>query len=112
MAMTEDRPARRNRSLPRCRAILLPADQARSEEHTSELQSRVDLVCRLLLEKKYRPGAVSPNSSLVPVRTARNSRGPAPGTAPDSGAGTPPPACGRKGLCPLTSDAVRTAVVH
>src|SRR5438105_8112400 len=28
------------------------APQARSEEHTSELQSRVDLVCRLLLEKK------------------------------------------------------------
>src|SRR2546421_10740828 len=27
-------------------------DQARSEEHTSELQSRSDLVCRLLLEKK------------------------------------------------------------
>src|SRR5207247_10277002 len=27
---------------------------ARSEEHTSELQSRVDLVCRLLLEKKKR----------------------------------------------------------
>src|SRR5207247_10071183 len=26
--------------------------QERSEEHTSELQSRVDLVCRLLLEKK------------------------------------------------------------
>src|SRR2546428_5451506 len=26
--------------------------QARSEEHTSELQSRSDLVCRLLLEKK------------------------------------------------------------
>src|SRR5207249_11600413 len=30
-----------------------PAVQAqRSEEHTSELQSRFDLVCRLLLEKK------------------------------------------------------------
>src|SRR5690349_23722497 len=32
-----------------------PADieaQVRSEEHTSELQSRRDLVCRLLLEKK------------------------------------------------------------
>src|SRR2546421_9034780 len=32
-----------------------PADRsrtARSEEHTSELQSRSDLVCRLLLEKK------------------------------------------------------------
>src|SRR5438105_12821126 len=27
-------------------------DIRRSEEHTSELQSRVDLVCRLLLEKK------------------------------------------------------------
>src|SRR2546421_9560246 len=26
--------------------------EARSEEHTSELQSRSDLVCRLLLEKK------------------------------------------------------------
>src|SRR5206468_12632180 len=29
-----------------------PRHQARSEEHTSELQSRSDLVCRLLLEKK------------------------------------------------------------
>src|SRR5207247_9503769 len=28
------------------------AIRPRSEEHTSELQSRVDLVCRLLLEKK------------------------------------------------------------
>src|SRR5204863_7793224 len=28
------------------------ADNHRSEEHTSELQSRRDLVCRLLLEKK------------------------------------------------------------
>src|SRR5438105_8084793 len=31
------------------------AFQIRSEEHTSELQSRVDLVCRLLLEKKKSP---------------------------------------------------------
>src|SRR6266496_4596187 len=30
---------------------------ARSEEHTSELQSRRDLVCRLLLEKKKRQDA-------------------------------------------------------
>src|SRR6202011_4021998 len=29
---------------------------ARSEEHTSELQSPMYLVCRLLLEKKYRSG--------------------------------------------------------
>src|SRR2546428_1010623 len=27
--------------------------RSRSEEHTSELQSRSDLVCRLLLEKKH-----------------------------------------------------------
>src|SRR5204862_6944477 len=30
----------------------LPGTSTRSEEHTSELQSRRDLVCRLLLEKK------------------------------------------------------------
>src|SRR6185503_232121 len=29
-----------------------PANRVRSEEHTSELQSRLQLVCRLLLEKK------------------------------------------------------------
>src|SRR5699024_11273008 len=29
--------------------------QLRSEEHTSELQSRFDIVCRLLLEKTNRP---------------------------------------------------------
>src|SRR6267378_6241289 len=32
--------------------IPLPPHRGRSEEHTSELQSRRDLVCRLLLEKK------------------------------------------------------------
>src|SRR5206468_12883616 len=33
--------------------LVIPPDYAqRSEEHTSELQSRSDLVCRLLLEKK------------------------------------------------------------
>src|SRR5438132_9748644 len=34
------------------RARALFGDIARSEEHTSELQSHSDLVCRLLLEKK------------------------------------------------------------
>src|SRR2546428_2728819 len=34
------------------RAGDVPAHLRRSEEHTSELQSRSDLVCRLLLEKK------------------------------------------------------------
>src|SRR6266480_5499460 len=50
-ALTADRPALR--SLPL--AHHLPArrhPRARSEEHTSELQSHVNLVCRLLLEKK------------------------------------------------------------
>src|SRR5438874_8498520 len=32
----------------------IKAARVRSEEHTSELQSRRDLVCRLLLEKKKR----------------------------------------------------------
>src|SRR2546422_4496112 len=32
----------------------LPTELVRSEEHTSELQSRLHLVCRLLLEKKKR----------------------------------------------------------
>src|SRR5690242_21126750 len=34
------------------REIPLPCLSGRSEEHTSELQSHVNLVCRLLLEKK------------------------------------------------------------
>src|SRR2546421_6561744 len=34
------------------RSRVLVSDAVRSEEHTSELQSRSDLVCRLLLEKK------------------------------------------------------------
>src|SRR2546426_8473574 len=34
------------------RAVGLHRDQLRSEEHTSELQSPCNLVCRLLLEKK------------------------------------------------------------
>src|SRR5438105_12737789 len=39
---------------------------ARSEEHTSELQSRVDLVCRLLLEKKKN------SVSTIPAAAASN----------------------------------------
>src|SRR2546422_1640720 len=33
-------------------AVMQGRDAGRSEEHTSELQSRLHLVCRLLLEKK------------------------------------------------------------
>src|SRR6266536_3022231 len=41
--------------------------RTRSEEHTSELQSRVDLVCRLLLEKKKR-GRSEPSSAVRTIR--------------------------------------------
>src|SRR5699024_11601516 len=40
-----------------------PSAVPRSEEHTSELQSRFDLVCRLLLEKKK----IHTMSTLIPV---------------------------------------------
>src|SRR5438105_12069661 len=47
--------ARSMREVHEARAVVLNwmiRSAQRSEEHTSELQSRVDLVCRLLLEKK------------------------------------------------------------
>src|SRR2546430_3824742 len=49
------RPATRPWAIPRCTAVIqpTPTSSARSEEHTSELQSQSNLVCRLLLEKKY-----------------------------------------------------------
>src|SRR5437660_596895 len=40
----------------------------RSEEHTSELQSRGHLVCRLLLEKKNKPTAPPPTHRSAPLR--------------------------------------------
>src|SRR3712207_6978442 len=51
----------------RCRrehhAVPQPAGVGRSEEHTSELQSRQYLVCRLLLEKKKKTTSY-PNNDL------------------------------------------------
>src|SRR2546430_10271432 len=49
-----------------------PRDQIRSEEHTSELQSQSNLVCRLLLEKK-KSGPIAPPSHL-PRRRKRHDR--------------------------------------
>src|SRR2546428_9129298 len=43
-------------------------DAERSEEHTSELQSRSDLVCRLLLEKKKKKQSLYTH----PLRTTHN----------------------------------------
>src|SRR2546429_1625831 len=40
-------------------------EPGRSEEHTSELQSRLHLVCRLLLEKKKKQSLNCANSSTV-----------------------------------------------
>src|SRR2546429_6525393 len=41
----------------------------RSEEHTSELQSRLHLVCRLLLEKKKKPSLTSLSSRYLRMYT-------------------------------------------
>src|SRR2546422_4147100 len=49
--LAREQPARLARPEPKRRAEQL-ASRFRSEEHTSELQSRLHLVCRLLLEKK------------------------------------------------------------
>src|SRR5260370_15189199 len=57
----------------------LDGDHSRSEEHTSELQSHLNLVCRLLLEKKKAP---SPPARLpaclqqlfLPRRVSRSMR--------------------------------------
>src|SRR5438105_8486036 len=61
----------------------------RSEEHTSELQSRVDLVCRLLLEKKNGAvvntnGSRLPCTLTFPASTARTPHPPPPQSTPNT----------------------------
>src|SRR5690606_40998763 len=60
-SVRQDHRLRHLGSLPQPRHARLDADRRvqRSEEHTSELQSRENLVCRLLLEKK-KNGSESP----------------------------------------------------
>src|SRR2546421_6941146 len=48
--------------------------EGRSEEHTSELQSRSDLVCRLLLEKKKKSRKQRPQLALDPILSHDPSR--------------------------------------
>src|SRR2546426_7777744 len=43
-----------------------PGDLVRSEEHTSELQSPCNLVCRLLLEKKKKGSSLILNQRTTP----------------------------------------------
>src|SRR5690606_41870566 len=47
-----------------CTRVKRSNSSGRSEEHTSELQSRENLVCRLLLEKKNTPSADSQNKAM------------------------------------------------
>src|SRR5690348_17377758 len=58
----------------RARAIWSQSEAERSEEHTSELQSPVHLVCRLLLEKKndtlVTPSAASSCATAGPTSAA------------------------------------------
>src|SRR2546430_12963370 len=59
--------ARASASCPRASAVARSAGPAsRSEEHTSELQSQSNLVCRLLLEKKKKN---TPNTHLLALHT-------------------------------------------
>src|SRR5437762_10768055 len=64
LADSADSP-RRERGMSRWRA--LEREQFRSEEHTSELQSPMYLVCRLLLEKKKK--TQTKNNSYTNVDT-------------------------------------------
>src|SRR5260370_3610417 len=85
---------------------------ARSEEHTSELQSHLNIVCRLLLEKKNEPaaadsGATAASASAPPVATALAS------TVVDAAPPAPPHHCparsSRSGRLSKPSDAVVTS---
>src|SRR2546421_1579719 len=57
----------------------------RSEEHTSELQSRSDLVCRLLLEKKKK-NKIHAEARLDPAMDRRGAKCGATGRAYDADA--------------------------
>src|SRR3989475_6280864 len=58
-----DQPRERKRAGPGCQHRQGAEDDRRSEEHTSELQSQSNLVCRLLLEKKK-----TKNNTQIPLR--------------------------------------------
>src|SRR4029453_9744843 len=88
-APTEISPLSLHAALPICdlRAQLAPCHIAerqffdlvaryRSEEHTSELQSHSDLVCRLLLEKSCTPAASARFTQLSTPLSATHSRPP------------------------------------
>src|SRR5436190_16888923 len=51
-----------------------PTTVIRSEEHTSELQSHSDLVCRLLLEKKKKKKIESSYTQIIPFNSMLSKR--------------------------------------
>src|SRR5215471_21387751 len=73
---------------PLCSTTASWARRSRSEEHTSELQSRRDLVCRLLLEKKKYE------------KSSRRSQGNRPHRSP--------PGCRCRSWSPISSSAPRS----
>src|SRR5438270_6412790 len=63
--------------------VVIPVQ--RSEEHTSELQSQSNIVCRLLLEKKKSfpcPPPTTRHASSLPTRPSSGAVGCYPGTMP------------------------------
>src|SRR2546426_9296323 len=79
-APADPRPLRQAEGYPGLREQHV-GDPERSEEHTSELQSPCNLVCRLLLEKKYNQATIlitaghrvtSANSFTAPFLLFRN----------------------------------------
>src|SRR6201986_5635519 len=58
------------RTLPTVPSSTAPPRALRSEEHTSELQSHLNLVCRLLLEKKSEGGI-----SRLPMESSKGRSG-------------------------------------
>src|SRR2546428_5296454 len=63
--------ARAGQASPTVRTTTGGSWTIRSEEHTSELQSRSDLVCRLLLEKK-KTNLISPLDHYIILNTNRS----------------------------------------
>src|SRR3989449_7631968 len=59
---------------PRARRPFTVLKQVRSEEHTSELQSRLHLVCRLLLEKKKNKKKHEQSTSMLKPRQCARAR--------------------------------------
>src|SRR2546421_7995781 len=73
----DERAPRVDLDAPQAELRAVEARPARSEEHTSELQSRSDLVCRLLLEKKKKKEKTSKGSqsdAQVPSSRTRAAR--------------------------------------